>query len=444
MAHPCPVGCPNDGASPFCSTRPVTASGARVLSVNVSAGGVPKLPVEHAQVGRFGLEGDKHREDTVHGGPYRAVCLFAMEVIERLQAEGHPVEPGSVGENLTTTGVEWSTLPPGTRARIGDELLIELTGDAGPCSTQRPNFLGGRIARISIVTYPSDSRMYARVLNEGEVRRGDPIELLPAEPGSEGAMAQQLSRVDAAWRKSDLGLWEAARSTGRDVRIVDDGDLAMAATPDAPGPAFNQAHGLRELVNLLPRVLDFYRLHGTPGWLPMTEPPWPDAQPDFRHAILLAAPDAVGKAHPPPGVKVRLGDETDAGAIQEVLSSVHQDSQQSLLLDVVPFLLAAPARTALIAEEGGRPIATASLHVHHHVGLLRQMHVVPDARGRGLQRVLIAARARLAVERGCDLIASSAAPGSISEGNLATMGLERVGIRDVYRFDPAAGPGQGG
>ena len=72
----------------------VLASG-RVLQVNVSHGGVPKRPVERAWVGTLGLEGDKHRENTVHGGPYQAVCLYGIEAIERLQAEGHPVEPGA-------------------------------------------------------------------------------------------------------------------------------------------------------------------------------------------------------------------------------------------------------------------------------------------------------------------------------------------------------------
>ena len=80
----------------------------KVLQVNISGGGVPKKPVERAWVGVLGLEGDAHRENTVHGGPHRAVCLFGIEVIERLQSEGHPVEPGSVGENLTTSGIEWS------------------------------------------------------------------------------------------------------------------------------------------------------------------------------------------------------------------------------------------------------------------------------------------------------------------------------------------------
>ena len=61
----------------------------RVLQVNVSPGGVPKLPVAEARVGRDGLDGDRHHHDTVHGGPHRAVCLLASEAIERVRADGH-------------------------------------------------------------------------------------------------------------------------------------------------------------------------------------------------------------------------------------------------------------------------------------------------------------------------------------------------------------------
>ena len=99
----------------------------RVLQVNVSPGGLPKLPVDQAWVSLLGLDGDGHNDRTVHGGPHRAVCLFGIEAIERLQAEGHPVGAGGVGENLTTTGIEWSLLPAGTRARIGDEVLLEIS-----------------------------------------------------------------------------------------------------------------------------------------------------------------------------------------------------------------------------------------------------------------------------------------------------------------------------
>src|SRR4029078_2107424 len=97
----------------------------RVLQVNVSPGGLPKLPVDQAWVGRLGLDGDGHNAQTVHGGPYRAVCLCGIEAIERLQAEGHPVGAGGVGENLTTTGIEWSLLPVGTAVRIGAKVLSQ-------------------------------------------------------------------------------------------------------------------------------------------------------------------------------------------------------------------------------------------------------------------------------------------------------------------------------
>src|SRR5687768_18536145 len=97
------------------------AATGRVLSVNVSPGGVPKLPVSEARVTQGGVEGDRQRETTVHGGPTRAVSLLAIETIERVQADGHPIEPGSTGENLTTAGIEVGRLPAGTRLLIGDD-----------------------------------------------------------------------------------------------------------------------------------------------------------------------------------------------------------------------------------------------------------------------------------------------------------------------------------
>ena len=56
------------------------------------------------------------------------MSLLGIEAIERVQADGHPIEPGSVGENLTTTGIELSGLPIGTRLAIGtgSGLVLEL------------------------------------------------------------------------------------------------------------------------------------------------------------------------------------------------------------------------------------------------------------------------------------------------------------------------------
>jgi MOSC domain-containing protein YiiM len=70
-----------------------------VASINLSPGGVPKSRVSGAQVSQLGLEGDAQDDKIHHGGPERAVCLYSVERIRSLQAEGHPIDVGTAGEN---------------------------------------------------------------------------------------------------------------------------------------------------------------------------------------------------------------------------------------------------------------------------------------------------------------------------------------------------------
>ena len=58
----------------------------RIFQLNRSAGGVPKLPVREAELTPLGLTGDKQAHPRFHGGPERAVCLYALELILQLQA----------------------------------------------------------------------------------------------------------------------------------------------------------------------------------------------------------------------------------------------------------------------------------------------------------------------------------------------------------------------
>src|SRR4051812_40525961 len=97
------------------SPAPQTVAVGRVVAVNTSRGGVPKLPLPEAYVGELGLEGDEHRNMVSHGGPLRAVCLLAQEVIDRVRAEGNPIASGTTGENVTTQGIELAALPFGTQ-----------------------------------------------------------------------------------------------------------------------------------------------------------------------------------------------------------------------------------------------------------------------------------------------------------------------------------------
>jgi len=146
-------------------------------SINTSDGGVPKLPRASCAVRFGGLEGDRQRDLEVHGGPDRAVSLYSLEVIEALRAEGHPIAPGTTGENLTLQGLAWTELRPGVRLEIG-EVQLELASYAAPCNNINASFNDARSVRISQKVHPGWSRLYARVLKEGTLHVGDAVRAL--------------------------------------------------------------------------------------------------------------------------------------------------------------------------------------------------------------------------------------------------------------------------
>ncbi|MBI5854978.1 MAG: MOSC domain-containing protein [Nitrospirae bacterium] len=159
------------------SRKKTSANRARVHQINVSNGGVPKLPVPEAHVTTNGLAGDRQRSLTVHGGPDRAVCLFSLEQIQALQAEGHSIAPGASGENVTLDGLEWGKLKPGHRLRIGTTVRLELTSYTDPCKYNAQWFTDRNFNRINQKRHPGWSRLYARVLVGGIIRTGDAVVL---------------------------------------------------------------------------------------------------------------------------------------------------------------------------------------------------------------------------------------------------------------------------
>ena len=140
--------------------------------VNVSAGGMPKLPVLSARVRFSGVEGDRQRNRKYHGGPDRAVCIYSQELYAWLVEQGIEVSAGQIGENFTTRGLDLQTLSPGDRLRVGDACVIEITKVRVPCSQLKkwdadlPELIVGR------------SGWVAKVIEEGTVRPGVPIERL--------------------------------------------------------------------------------------------------------------------------------------------------------------------------------------------------------------------------------------------------------------------------
>jgi MOSC domain-containing protein YiiM len=131
-------------------------------------------------VSRSGLENDAQNDKKNHGGPERAVCLYSLERIRSLQIEGHPIDIGTAGENITFEGIDWDQVVPGVTIRIGDQVLLEVVSFTNPCKTIRASFIAGEFIRIAQKLHPGWSRVYARVLREGQIRFGDSIEVRSA------------------------------------------------------------------------------------------------------------------------------------------------------------------------------------------------------------------------------------------------------------------------
>ena len=154
-----------------------------VHSVNVSPeGGVPKIPVRSANVNTGGVEGDcnKFRAERREGDPNRAVCIFSLEKIEGLKKEGHPIEVGSTGENITIRGLEWDSLEVGMRLEIGGSTL-ELSEPCAPCSKIGGSFIERRFDRVDHTLEFGWSRWLSRVVREGTVSVGDAVDIIITE-----------------------------------------------------------------------------------------------------------------------------------------------------------------------------------------------------------------------------------------------------------------------
>ncbi len=155
-----------------------------LLQVNVSAGGVPKRPIERGRVTLSRIEGDDWNDRKHHGLPGQAVLLFSSELLEELRHEGYPVFPGALGENLTTRALDYRALRPGDVLSIGPHVEIRITKVRVPCRTlavygeEILRTLYDDQVRSGDVTSPKWGRsgFYAEVLKEGWVRPGDPIE----------------------------------------------------------------------------------------------------------------------------------------------------------------------------------------------------------------------------------------------------------------------------
>lgn len=169
-----------------------------VVAVSRSGGHTLRKPNEESielQAG-LGVAGDAHNGITVKHRSrvardptqpnLRQVHLIHQELHDELRGRGFDVAPGIMGENVTTRGVDLLGLPTGTRLRLGDAAIIEITGLRNPCA-QLDEIQSGLMK--AVLDRDADGNLIRKagvmavVLAGGQVRPGDPITIeLPVAP----------------------------------------------------------------------------------------------------------------------------------------------------------------------------------------------------------------------------------------------------------------------
>jgi GNAT superfamily N-acetyltransferase len=142
--------------------------------------------------------------------------------------------------------------------------------------------------------------------------------------------------------------------------------------------------------------------------------------------LALAPPSAAA----PDGVQVRrIG--ADEGKLWARVAAEGWSSESPDIAAFVREMGQVSARAegtfCFVAELDGEPAGAGLLSIAQGTALLSGASTIPAARRRGVQRALLEARLRFAVEQGCDLVMICAHPGSASQRN-----AERQGFRIAY------------
>jgi MOSC domain-containing protein YiiM len=147
-------------------------------------------------VAGLGVEQDAHQGETVkhrsrlekgaHLPNLRQVHLIHAELHDELRETGFDVAPGQMGENATTRGVDLLGLPTGTRLRLGETAIVEVTGLRNPCQQLegiQPGLMAATLDRDEEGQLIRKAGIMGIVLTGGEIRPGDAVQVeLPPEP----------------------------------------------------------------------------------------------------------------------------------------------------------------------------------------------------------------------------------------------------------------------
>ena len=134
--------------------------------------GTQKVQVPQAYLREgHGIEGDAHA-----GNWHRQVSLLALEKIEAFREKGADVDFGAFGENLIIEGFDLRALPVGTRFKVGEDALLELTQVGKECHSRCAIY-----HQVGDCIMPREG-VFTIVLHSGTVKTGDTVEMIPADP----------------------------------------------------------------------------------------------------------------------------------------------------------------------------------------------------------------------------------------------------------------------
>jgi MOSC domain-containing protein YiiM len=145
-----------------------------VVHIHASKG-LPKKPIDTAQIGWKGVDGDVQSSRVHHGRPWQALCVWSTDAIDALRAQGHLIAPGFAGDNITVSGIPADAFRPGAHFRMGTVRGF-FSAYTIPCSKNNEWFQNKDITAMSHTQGPY-SRIYAMVTHIGQIRVGDTFEL---------------------------------------------------------------------------------------------------------------------------------------------------------------------------------------------------------------------------------------------------------------------------
>lgn len=146
------------------------------------ARGLPKRAVAELTITSDGVLGDynRWRTEQADGDPDQAVLLVTTEDLASLRADGWPVEPGELGENLTVAGLPAGSLGAGARLRVED-VVLEVSKACDPCTILYGlPYVGMERGGTFLHAVRGRRGWFARVVRGGVVRVGMPVAVLPA------------------------------------------------------------------------------------------------------------------------------------------------------------------------------------------------------------------------------------------------------------------------